>query len=960
MADALRHAHDRGVLHRDLKPSNILIAADGTPMLLDFNLARELGVPTAADPLLGGTLAYMAPEHLGALLAGRDEGVDHRADLYALGLILVEMLGTGPLDPAERTASPGRLLARRRQGPPPLPAGPRRLPGGLVAVLRRCLAPEPADRYASAGDLAADLRAVADDAPLAFSREPWPARSGRWLRQNRVAVLGAGLVGLAILGALGAWSRARSDRLARAGEVDRYFRDGLRDAELGEYRLAASHFALAADRARGYPELAEVSRAAGGRRAAVEAAGAARDAAARFFGQAEAIRFALLGFVGDQGVASRDLAAAFEPLGVLTEPDWIAGRLVRALDPDRRARLIREVDDLLFLWVVAAARGTAGAGPASASRRDQAPAALACCREALGFTAERDAWLALRAWWQAQADGGPDSAPPELPGPARAPGSAAACFRWALLAPAGSGAALDWFAAAARGEPANYWHQFALAYEAAARGDQATARAHYDVAIALRADVPWAWKNRAMLAARQGDWAGALDDLARALAACRAPGDEARVRLERGRTRQRLGDFPAAHADYAGVEAADPAGLARDARRDRARLEADAGATGRALALYDALLAADPGDWPSRLGRAILALRLGDLGAATRDLDRIIAAGPQPYQAAALGHRAATRLARGDPAAARADATAGAALQPSPRFDRLLLRCKLALGDDLGDELDLDLGPGAFDDLPPAASPLAADLGRRADRLAGRIEGEAGAGRARLRRDRATLLAAAGDWERARAEVDRLVAEAPGSPGTWLVRGQVERRAGRADAAGAAVAAGLALAPEHPGLTELRGLIAVDEGRFAPGLADLVVAYTRGAVSARGAAMAEALMHLGRPAESAELWDRLLAADPQDLRARLGLAQARRQLGEWDRALASLEEAAGSVGDRSPLLGRLVVSYASCLPARPDRLPRVLTLGRAWLASWRPRRVARARWADLPITAGPGGPVWGR
>src|SRR5262249_58143462 len=88
LAEGLAHAHERGVLHRDLKPANVLLADDGTPMLLDFNLAQEYG---AAAALAGGTLPYMAPEYLARL--GRDTPrSEPRHDVYALGLILWEML----------------------------------------------------------------------------------------------------------------------------------------------------------------------------------------------------------------------------------------------------------------------------------------------------------------------------------------------------------------------------------------------------------------------------------------------------------------------------------------------------------------------------------------------------------------------------------------------------------------------------------------------------------------------------------------------------------------------------------------------------------------------------------------------------------------------------------------------------------------------------------------------------
>ena len=101
VAEGLHHAHQRGVLHRDIKPSNILLSAEGQPMLLDFNLAQNLNDDQAqAAAALGGTIAYMAPEHLRAMVsrdAALTRRVDHRADIYSLGMVLYEMLaGQGP------------------------------------------------------------------------------------------------------------------------------------------------------------------------------------------------------------------------------------------------------------------------------------------------------------------------------------------------------------------------------------------------------------------------------------------------------------------------------------------------------------------------------------------------------------------------------------------------------------------------------------------------------------------------------------------------------------------------------------------------------------------------------------------------------------------------------------------------------------------------------------------------
>jgi serine/threonine protein kinase len=164
LAEALAHAHGRGVLHRDIKPANILMNHYGRPLLADFNVAvqppGEDGTPAER---IGGTLAYMAPEHLLAFAKQAPaQVVDTRSDIYSLGVVLFELLtGRRPFeDSTSNLVQQGTLqvLAAERRATTP---SPRRvcpeIPVALDRVVQRCLAPEPGDRYQSALELTGAL-----------------------------------------------------------------------------------------------------------------------------------------------------------------------------------------------------------------------------------------------------------------------------------------------------------------------------------------------------------------------------------------------------------------------------------------------------------------------------------------------------------------------------------------------------------------------------------------------------------------------------------------------------------------------------------------------------------------------------------------------------------------------------------------------------------------------------------
>ena len=194
LAEGLAHAHQHGILHRDIKPSNVLIASDGQPMLLDFNLARDMKAQDGgAVAYVGGTLPYMAPEHMDAFNAQNPTpatAVDERSDIYSLGVVLFEMLTNKhpfPMEPPGNSLPTmlERMAAERRtKAPSPRESNPA-VPQSLDAIVRRCLEPDPARRYPEAAQLAEDLQCELDSLPLEYTPEPSLAeRASKWMRRH--------------------------------------------------------------------------------------------------------------------------------------------------------------------------------------------------------------------------------------------------------------------------------------------------------------------------------------------------------------------------------------------------------------------------------------------------------------------------------------------------------------------------------------------------------------------------------------------------------------------------------------------------------------------------------------------------------------------------------------------------------------------------------------------------------
>ncbi|MFN0152186.1 MAG: tetratricopeptide repeat protein [bacterium] len=192
VCDAVQHAHQRGVIHRDLKPENILVDESGAPKVLDFGVARVTD-PELRQTLVTevgqvmGTLAYMCPEQL----SGDPEDVDTRGDVYALGVILYEMLaGRLPHDVRGKSlAEAARAISEHDA--PPLGAVDRAYSGDLETIVAKALDRDKQRRYPSASDLGADIRRYLRNEPI-VARPPSAVYVMRKLAQrNRALVLGA-------------------------------------------------------------------------------------------------------------------------------------------------------------------------------------------------------------------------------------------------------------------------------------------------------------------------------------------------------------------------------------------------------------------------------------------------------------------------------------------------------------------------------------------------------------------------------------------------------------------------------------------------------------------------------------------------------------------------------------------------------------------------------------------------
>ena len=191
VAEALAYAHEEGVIHRDIKPSNLLLDDHGSIWVTDFGLAKTNEGEGLTEPGdIVGTIRYMAPERFNGWS-------DARSDIYGLGATLYEVLTGRPMfDQSDRA---GLICAIMETAAPRPRKWDRHIPADLETIVQKSTAREPKDRYASAHELAKDLRNYLEGRPILARRHSMGAHAWRWCRRKPLAAgLAAGIFGLLI------------------------------------------------------------------------------------------------------------------------------------------------------------------------------------------------------------------------------------------------------------------------------------------------------------------------------------------------------------------------------------------------------------------------------------------------------------------------------------------------------------------------------------------------------------------------------------------------------------------------------------------------------------------------------------------------------------------------------------------------------------------------------------------
>lgn len=222
ICEAVEHAHQRGIIHRDLKPGNILVEESGQPKILDFGLARatDSDVQATRQTDVGqmlGTLPYMSPEQVLA----DPFTVDTRSDVYALGVILYELLaGKLPYQLSRHLHEAVQTI--QQIDPAPLSSINRTYRGDIETIVAKALEKDKTRRYGSAAELAADIKRYLEDRPIAAKPASTAYQLKKFARRNKVLVAGVGAVFLVLVVgiAISGYEAVRTRRAERRAESE--------------------------------------------------------------------------------------------------------------------------------------------------------------------------------------------------------------------------------------------------------------------------------------------------------------------------------------------------------------------------------------------------------------------------------------------------------------------------------------------------------------------------------------------------------------------------------------------------------------------------------------------------------------------------------------------------------------------------------------------------------------------
>jgi serine/threonine protein kinase/predicted Zn-dependent protease len=658
LAEGLAHAHEQGIVHRDLKPANVLLSDDGEPMLLDFNLARDPALAQQAPvEYIGGTLPYMSPERLAAFAAGRQH-VDPRDDVYALGLILYELL-TGR---AAVQVTSGRAVAdivrqlteaHRRPIPDTRTANQAVTPA-VAAILARCVARDPARRYRSAHELAEDITRHLADRPLVHApNTSVRERFTKWRRRHpRLSSVSTSVaVAVVLLGAAVGAAAHKNRELRRSEAVNnlREFRDELSASRL----LIRSPAPSRQDVARGL----EVARHAADRYGLTDRSDPDQVLAAPQLDPAtteslreELAELATLLSRGEEFQArlTPEGSARVERFELAVRYSELSERLTRDGDQVILCRRHR-ADLLLGLGRVDEARALReGAAPTPQTTkhlrtlagermaRGEYAAAVGLLKRANRADPQNPLGLMLLGYCYERQRLFPRAVGCYDAVLALVPGSNLAHYRRAAaLAQCGEHTeALEDFSAVLTEQPDDLPARVDRARSYAALGDYRAARADLDRALETPSAPTELYFLRARYRAALGDRAGAIADKKEGLA--REPNDE-RSWLARGAARVAT-DPRAALADFDRALQLNPGSLVAHENR-AAVLSENLNRQKDALRALDTALEIDPHFVPALLGRAVLRARAGLRTEAHRDVQaalKLTTAPADHYQAACV------------------------------------------------------------------------------------------------------------------------------------------------------------------------------------------------------------------------------------------------------------------------------------------------------------------------------------